>query len=392
MSDDPHIVLASDSSFLPEVWSWFAVGVTVILLRYIVRIRAVGFRGFQGDDYIAILSLALYTADAILVDICYHKGTNVDVEPSVVDLLTDSEIKAVKEGSKAQIAAWYTYTGLIWCMKFMLLFFYQRLTIATFESRLVRYCFWMCGITYVAVFLTITFGCHPIAMNWQVRPLPPRACTFKPQNFYVGAVLNVITDAIILAIPIPMLWRLRIKLTKKIAIGLLICSGLFVITAAIVRAVLTLGSTPSGLNINRWGVRETIVGILTVNLPILRPMFKRSFWRSGGYVSDMTSYGQSRPTKNTYGHGTSQLRSKTGSKSTGRSDTDFVDIERSASGSSQVNLTDNGTGDISDGIVMIEQTINVSSRPRDEEDGQSDWSRDVGESGFKTNVTTGNNV
>jgi hypothetical protein len=43
----------------------------------------------------------------------------------------------------------------------MLLFFYQRLTMATFQNKLVRYCFWMCGATYIAVFLTVTFGCHP---------------------------------------------------------------------------------------------------------------------------------------------------------------------------------------------------------------------------------------
>lgn len=63
-----------------------------------------------------------------------------------------------------------------------------------------------------------------------------------------------------------MLWGLQVNLRKKIAIGILLSSGLFVIAAAIIRAVLTLGSAPSGLNINRWGVRETIVGILTVNM------------------------------------------------------------------------------------------------------------------------------
>jgi hypothetical protein len=42
---------------------------------------------------------------------------------------------------------------------------------------------------------------------------------------------------------------------------------------------MTLGTHPSALNVNRWGVRETIVGIITVNIPILRPIVSRSFWR-----------------------------------------------------------------------------------------------------------------
>ncbi|OMP81728.1 hypothetical protein BK809_0002722, partial [Diplodia seriata] len=95
----------------------------------------------------------------------------------------------------------------------------------------------------------------------------------------------VITDAAILVIPIPMLWRLKVALSRKLAIAALLSSGVFVIGAAITRAALTLGEAPSALNINRWGVRETIVGIVAVQLPLLRPLFVRDFWRRGRYVS-----------------------------------------------------------------------------------------------------------
>jgi hypothetical protein len=158
-------------------------------------------------------------------------------------------------------------------------------------------------LLFVIAIIT-TFSFH---QNWQVRPLAPRQCAFKPQNFYVGAVLNVFTDAILLSIPIPMLWALQVRLSKKIAIGVLLSSGLFVIGAAVTRAVLTLGSAPSGLNINRWGVRETIVGILTVNMPILPPMFKRAFWSTSSY-HDSYSAEESR-SKARYGNGTYELRS-----------------------------------------------------------------------------------
>ena len=42
-------------------------------------------------------------------------------------------------------------------------------------------------------------------------------------------------------------------------------------TAAIVRAVETLGASPSALTINRWGIREIFAGIVSVNAPILKP-------------------------------------------------------------------------------------------------------------------------
>lgn len=40
---------------MTEVWTWFGIGVTVIFIRFGVRIRMVGFRGFQGDDYVTIM-------------------------------------------------------------------------------------------------------------------------------------------------------------------------------------------------------------------------------------------------------------------------------------------------------------------------------------------------
>lgn len=225
--------------------------------------------------------------------------------------------------------------------------------------------------------------------------MPPRRCTFKPQNFYVGAILNVVTDVVILTIPLPMLWGLQIKLSKKIAIGLFICSGTFVIAAAIVRAALTLGNTPSGLNINRWGVRETIVGIITVNLPILRPMFRHNFWRGTGAVAESSSYARSRPTRSGYGHGTFKLRSEQDSKrGAAASDVELVAVPRSSSRSSARSSSlekESGDGSIQNGIVIVEQTYHVSSSPRhvDEELGSwEDENKDLGRR-FRTDISSG---
>lgn len=158
-----------------------------------------------------------------------------------------------------------------------------------------------------------------------MKPLPGKNCTFKVQNLLVTVTLNVITDAIILIIPIPMLWRLKVTWSRKLAIAALLSSGIFVIAAAVIRAVLTLGAAPSALNINRWGVRETIIGILTVNVPILRPLFTAAFWRLGPYHPSASGAGsgagsapwgsaKGRRTKSgAYGRGTFELRSASAS-------------------------------------------------------------------------------
>ncbi|CAJ2511284.1 Uu.00g069090.m01.CDS01 [Anthostomella pinea] len=245
-----------------------------------------GLRGLQGDDFFALLTLIFYTMDAATVNIIYHTATNVEAtQLAKTRTLTAEEIAQFEFGSREELAAWYSYTALIWCLKGTMLCFFKRMTMGSTHNKLVNWLMGACAASYAAVFLTVTFGCFPYHHNWQVVPDPGDKCTFKLQNFLVTVTLNVITDAAILCIPLPLLWKLQIPLKKKLVIGLLLSSGLFVISAAIIRVVLTLSANPSALNINRWGVRETIVGIISVNIPILRPLFSRSFWNSSPITS-----------------------------------------------------------------------------------------------------------
>lgn len=86
-----------------------------------------------------------------------------------------------------------------------------------------------------------------------------------------------------MSIPVPILWHLRVSKRRKIAVSILLLSGLFVISTAIVRAVMTITGAPTVININRWGFREICVGLCAVSAPILCPLFTRGFWRKGAY-------------------------------------------------------------------------------------------------------------
>jgi len=175
------------------------------------------------------------------------------------------------------------------------------------------------------------------------------------------------TDASLLSIPIPMLWKLKVPLKKKIIIGLILSSGVFVIAAAIIRAVLSLDTVPSASNINRWGVRETIIGLITVNIPVLRPLLTKSFWRLGPYnpsaVRHNTSYGT---TENRTKRGNTALDSHIGK---GDIEMGITTIKTSPRGSlsnnsSQENIL--SKDDKNDGFVSVETTYEITSQERDD--------------------------
>lgn len=299
-------------AYIREIWAWFAIGYVrhpwknrdlprsaertltppsslVIFLRSAVRLRTVGWRRLALDDYIAVAVWLCFLCDSVTITLVYDLGSNLDWAERDLTKLEPCQIKQIETGSRMQLLAWYTYTALIWGLKAMMLCFFRRLTIGLFQERLVKIFSIITALCYVAVFLTITCGCFPIQKNWQVLPLPPRdQCMIKYQNFYVTTALNVGTDALVLTIPIPLLWGMRVPWGRKVALTLLLCSGVFVIAAAIMRISFTMDGASTGLNINRWGTRETIAGIIAVNAPIIQPLFKRWFWQRRWNIRNRT--------------------------------------------------------------------------------------------------------
>ncbi|KAK0387016.1 hypothetical protein NLU13_5330 [Sarocladium strictum] len=282
-SPSSAVQLDRDSTYLPEVWSLYTFGVVVILLRWAVRMRTVGLKGFQWDDYLSGVYLFLYSLNVAIVQITYYTGGNIDVTPMQANSISNSDRIILRYGSQLEFISWYSYPGSIWILKFMVLFFYRRLTLGILHCRTINFLFFFCAASWVALIVTVSVSCRPFHHNWQIHPLPGPECTFRAQNFWTLVFLNVLTDAALMAIPVPILWNLRVSRRRKIAVSILLLSGVFVISTAVVRAVATIGGRPSVININRWGFRETTIGLAAVSAPIICPIFTEAFWRGGPY-------------------------------------------------------------------------------------------------------------
>ena len=63
--------LLTQRQFLEEAWSLYGIGITVLFLRFAIRLRTVGVWGFRGDDAFAFLLIVFFTLDAVTVhDVC----------------------------------------------------------------------------------------------------------------------------------------------------------------------------------------------------------------------------------------------------------------------------------------------------------------------------------
>ncbi|WAO97183.1 Hypothetical protein NCS54_01489700 [Fusarium falciforme] len=277
--------------FQTEAWTEYSIGVLILLLGYFARWKAVGFKGWQGDDYPAVLALTFWTAELVMLELIGQNGTNIGVTNDIGAKLSDRQLERLEFGSKCLLAGWNFYVTLIWCLKGCILCFYHCMTFGLKQQKVVKWTQVATILAYVAVICVIRGHCTPVQKNWQVYPYPGDKCTLAVANYVTLVVLNISTDFAIVCIPLPLLWKVKLSIQRKLIIGRLLCSGVFIMIAALLRCVLSLRDI-QGINVSTiWAIRETFVGIIAVNAAAIKPLFSATRWltSSKGSSKDKSS-------------------------------------------------------------------------------------------------------
>lgn len=109
-------------------------------------------------------------------------------------------------------------------IKISILQFYLQLFV-TKQFRIAAYtimfvvCLW-CVEQVLATLLI----CKPISYNWNFRT-QKGSCGNEVANVIAGAAVNVFTDLVILLLPMPIIWRLKIPTRSKLSLSFIFGLG-----------------------------------------------------------------------------------------------------------------------------------------------------------------------
>ncbi|KAL2150565.1 hypothetical protein VTH82DRAFT_7128 [Thermothelomyces myriococcoides] len=261
-----------------EAFTLLSLVLFIIACRVVVRIKSVGFRGLQLDDYLMPLAGILCIIDLIAAIFVVEKAHGLTnsymTEEQRASLSPDSqEYKDRVLGSKIQVFGWTLYAASLWCIKACVAIFYSRLTtnLANLQIR-VYIAYGFIGVTWIVTTMLLLFGCRPMSKYWQIYP-DPGICQPTNSTLYVLSVMipDILTDLYLLSIPLPLLWSTNIGVKKKISLTVLFSGVIFVIMAAIIRGVVILTAGPEGaITGSEWAIREEFVSIVVSNMPILQ--------------------------------------------------------------------------------------------------------------------------
>lgn len=192
---------------------------------------------------------------------------------------------------------------VLWSVKLSLLFQFKKLTkgIILYE-RIWWGVLAFTILTWIASQITNLTSCHTLAAYFE-----PGAC-YLPEDFrnkeislWFSLGCDLLTDVLIMAIPIRVLASLQINTKEKISIAFVFLVGVITMVAAIVRCVSLKGKQSGSGELSVpwlifWGAIECAVAIIVACLPsfaiFIRTKIKKNSSGVNGY-SNSRAYGPS---------------------------------------------------------------------------------------------------
>ncbi|KAI4592931.1 hypothetical protein KJ359_010183 [Pestalotiopsis sp. 9143b] len=265
-----------------ELWTWYAITVTVVAARLISRRMLHGsFFKLQIDDFVMILSLVSLTVVTVGVRVLTYTPTNLIKNIDEVDLTDEEDMANRVFGSKMVIVVEQMQIFLIWSVKVCLLIMYSRLTTSLKQHLFVKITAGYVALSFVVMeILFFAAWCRPFWHYWQV-PTDNINCSMERDHLITNTVFNISSDLMILALPMPVFLKAQLPPKRKAVLVGVFLLGLFTILSALLSKAYSFGD-PYGTDWIVWYIREANTAIIVANLPftwtLLQRMFKlRSF-------------------------------------------------------------------------------------------------------------------
>ncbi|EXL99699.1 hypothetical protein NOF04DRAFT_5293 [Fusarium oxysporum II5] len=240
-----------------------SISLIVVSLR--VYARAIMLRNFGVDDACAILACLLTIADACIIATNVRNGLG-----SHISTLSGEQISNFLRMFYFSTVVYNLALAVI--KTIFLLQYYRAIPVRHYKKTYITSVVLVTCWSLSQIFLN-TFMCVPIASFWDVTI--KGTCILNKSSFYVSAAGNILTDILIMALPIPVLRSLKLGRRQKWILMSVFCLGIFTCLISLVRIkFLNIGTDITWHNVESasWSVSELCCGIICACVPTLRPL------------------------------------------------------------------------------------------------------------------------
>ncbi|KAF1838283.1 hypothetical protein BDW02DRAFT_594743 [Decorospora gaudefroyi] len=267
------------------------ISTIIVALRYYCRFFLMG--SVSASDHLMFVALVVTWGNFVVN--YYQDETSSKFKPSYFRM--PEKQPEIAETVRGTLISWWvyrvSYIVALCFVKLSILFFYRAIASHRTFRRLVNativfVCIYSFGACMAAIFQCANpseawstanyfaqFDRNPDTKSQGQRCYDPIAL------WVFSAAANLLSDVIILMLPIPTLLSLRIPMSKRLALIGIFSVGIMAIIASSVRmwVMMLWAESPTnsarfGADLLLWGQVETNSGIISASIPFLRLLFR----------------------------------------------------------------------------------------------------------------------
>ncbi|KAF2492346.1 hypothetical protein BU16DRAFT_110965 [Lophium mytilinum] len=265
-----------------------SISTIVVATRFYCRYYVVGAIKIYDLVMLAALICTWGICTINVYQIRFGTGRHMEDQPS-------GDPTVLLEGT---LKTWYVYQLAylvdLSLVKFSILVFYRSIAARKVFRYVVDTTIGVVAAFTVAMVFVNAFECPKPSDAWSVEILfqGSGSCIDLHPLYYGQAAFNILSDVVILTLPIPVLMRLQMHKNKRLALVGIFSIGFIAVVASTIRVyALHVWATGTDTPYNAayilvWSQIEINAAIVSASIPSLKPLFRHTF---GGTTRNTTA-------------------------------------------------------------------------------------------------------
>ncbi|RDL38406.1 uncharacterized protein BP5553_02746 [Venustampulla echinocandica] len=296
--------LVKESVFVTIVWAGTAISFLFVSGRIIVRLRTSGRLWF--DDLFVVIGWLLILGSSIVWRYA-ERAMYLSIEVAAGQLSPleyTTYIPDTEHYMKSTVAIIILFYSSLAAIKISFLLFFRRL-LSGVHIRVLMIQWWVVFgitiVTWIACIADTQYKCLAAPYIKIVQECTKQwSVNFQRITLTANCVMDVVTDALIITIPVAILWNTRIPMKHRLALAGLFGLTIVTMTFAIVRVAVVLSATEQAdvSWLYMWSAIEPPIAVIISCLISFRALFGSAAVRTrptGSYTRTGNSSFMSNP-------------------------------------------------------------------------------------------------
>ncbi|KAF6240900.1 hypothetical protein HO173_000692 [Letharia columbiana] len=256
----------------------FLLGIALIVAtgRTVIRARTYKSRGFTVDDGFFLLAVITFLAGTVMTYVDVPHFYSEELVEAGLESAPANFISSLILGEKLEDAVTSLLGVAIVSVKFSFLFFFRALLR---QQKKMMVWWWCIFAILIPTAFVMIFAIFIVCAYWNqeifVKCVTPAA--HQRQNGVLKAItiLDIVTDAFLISVPVLLLWNVRISIRRKLALCGILCLSVCTMIVSIIK-VAGANTSTGGVDsswVLLWYEIEAAVAIIVVSFTAFRALF-----------------------------------------------------------------------------------------------------------------------